>query len=163
MTILVKNKHTLQIDQFKFRCCIGKKGSTKKKKEGDKKTPRGIYSIGPIYFRKDRITKILTSLKSISIKKNMGWCDDVKSKFYNQIIDTTKKIGHEKLFRRSNNYNVLIPINYNTKKIQKGKGSAIFIHLTNNYYSTLGCIALKKKDMLILLRLINQKTKIQII
>ena len=162
MKIIVKN-NTLLYEDFKFKCSVGKYGVTSKKKEGDKKTPRGIYSIGPIYFRKDRMPKLLTSLKSISIKKNMGWCDDVKSKFYNQIIDTRKKIGHEKLFRRSNNYNVLIPIKYNTKKVQKGKGSAIFIHLTNNYNNTLGCIALKKKDMLILLRLINQKTKIQII
>ena len=162
MKIIVKN-NTLLYKDFKFKCSVGKYGITSKKKEGDKKTPRGIYSIGPIYFRKDRIPKLQTSLKSISIKKNMGWCDDVKSKFYNQIIDTRKKIGHEKLFRKSNNYNVLIPIKYNTKKIKKGKGSAIFIHLTNNYNSTLGCIALKKKDMLILIRLINQKTKIEII
>ena len=54
MTILVKNKHTLQIDEFKFRCCIGKNGSTKKKKEGDKKTPKGTFKIENLYFRKDR-------------------------------------------------------------------------------------------------------------
>ena len=54
MTILVKNKHTLQIDEFKFRCCIGKQGSTRKKKEGDKKTPIGTFGIENLYFRKDR-------------------------------------------------------------------------------------------------------------
>ena len=42
------------------------------------------------------------------------------------------------------------------------KGSAIFIHLTNNYKPTAGCIALKKKDFEIMLKLINQKTKIKI-
>ena len=77
MTILVKNKHTLQIDQFKFRCCIGKKGSTKKKKEGDKKTPRGTFEIGHLYFRKDRKKKPSTILKCIQIKQDMGWCDDI--------------------------------------------------------------------------------------
>ena len=45
MTILVKNKHTLQIDEFKFKCCIGKKGSTSNKKEGDKKTPKGTFKL----------------------------------------------------------------------------------------------------------------------
>ena len=45
MTIFVKNKHTLQIDEFKFRCCIGKKGLTKNKKEGDKKTPIGLLEL----------------------------------------------------------------------------------------------------------------------
>ena len=70
MTIFVKNKHTLQIDEFKFNCCIGKKGSTNNKKEGDKKTPKGIFEIGNLYYRKDRIEKPLTLLKCIPIKKN---------------------------------------------------------------------------------------------
>ena len=61
MTILIKNKHTLQIDQFKFRCCIGKRGLTKNKKEGDKKTPRGTFEIENLYYRKDRLEKPLTS------------------------------------------------------------------------------------------------------
>ena len=50
MTIFVKNKHTLQISKFKLRCCIGKKGSTKKKKEGDKKTPKGTFEIEYLYI-----------------------------------------------------------------------------------------------------------------
>ena len=49
------------------------------------------------------------------------------------------------------------------KKIKKGKGSAIFIHTTENYKGTLGCIAIQKKDMLILLKLINKNSKIKII
>ena len=49
MTILIKNKHTLQISEFIFKCCIGKKGSTNKKKEGDKKTPKGTFQIGNLY------------------------------------------------------------------------------------------------------------------
>ena len=53
MTIFVKNKHTLQIDEFKFRCSIGKKGSTFNKKEGDKKTPKGTFKIENLYFRKN--------------------------------------------------------------------------------------------------------------
>jgi L,D-peptidoglycan transpeptidase YkuD (ErfK/YbiS/YcfS/YnhG family) len=104
----------------------------------------------------------ITLLKSIPIKENMGWCDDVKSKFYNKIINTKKKLRHEKLFIKKNDYDLLIPINYNTKKTKKGKGSAIFLHLTKNYKKTLGCIAINKKDMIILLKIITQKTKIEI-
>ena len=63
MTILVKNKHTLQIDEFQFRCCIGKKGLTKNKKEGDKKTPKGTFEIENLYYRKDRLVQPTTSLK----------------------------------------------------------------------------------------------------
>ena len=163
MKIIVKDKDTLLFDEFKFKCSIGKSGSTSKKIEGDKKTPKGTYGLGPLYIRKDRITKIHTKLKKINIKKNYGWCDDIKSKFYNKPIIINKKIKCEKLYNRSKNYDLLIPIKYNTSKPVKKKGSAIFLHLTENYKKTLGCIALKKKDMLVLLKLINKKTKIKII
>ena len=164
MTIFIKNKHTLQIDEFTFRCCIGKKGSTKNKKEGDKKTPIGTFKIENLYFRKDRLKKPSTSLKCVEIKKNMGWCDDIRyPKKYNKLIKIKKKIRHEKLLRKDHKYDFLIPIKYNTEKIKLGKGSAIFIHLTKDYKKTLGCIALKKNDFLILIKLLNRKTKIKII
>ena len=164
MTIFVKNKHTLQIDEFKFRCCIGKKGSSSNKKEGDKKTPKGIFEIENLYYRKDCIEKPSTSLKCIEIKKEMGWCDDARfPKKYNRLIKIEKKIKHEKLKRKDNKYDLLIPIKYNFIKPIVGLGSCIFIHLTNDYKPTAGCIALKKKDFLILLKLIKRNSKIKII
>ena len=164
MTIFVKNKHTLQIDEFQFRCCIGKKGSSSNKKEGDKKTPKGIFEIENLYYRKDCIEKPSTSLKCIEIKKEMGWCDDARfPKKYNRLIKIEKKIKHEKLKRKDNKYDLLIPIKYNFIKPIVGLGSCIFIHLTNDYKPTAGCIALKKKDFLILLKLIKRNSKIKII
>ena len=163
MTIFVKNKHTLQINEFKFKCCIGKNGLTKYKKEGDKKTPKGKFQIEHLYFRKDRLEKPLTSLKCIRIKKNMGWCNDVKSpKMYNKFFKIEKKIKHEKLNRKDYKYDLMIPIKYNFISPITGKGSCIFIHLTKNYKPTAGCIGLKKKDFLIMLKLINKNTKIKI-
>ncbi len=163
MTIFVKNKHTLQLDEFKFRCCIGKKGSTWNKKEGDKKTPKGIFKIENLYFRKDRKKKPLTLLKCIEIKKDMGWCDDIRfPKKYNKLIKTGIKIKHEKLKRKDYKYDMLIPIKYNFEKPTIGLGSCIFIHITKNYKPTAGCIALKEKDFLILLKLIKKNSKIRI-
>ena len=163
MTIFVKNKYTLQIDDFKFKCCIGEKGSTINKKEGDKKTPKGIFELENLYFRKDRIKKPVTSLKCIEIKKNIGWCDDINfPKNYNKLIKVNNKLRHEKLTRKDHKYDLLIPIKYNFKKPKTGLGSCIFIHLTKNYKPTAGCIALKEKDFLIMLRLINKNTKIRI-
>ena len=163
MTILVKNKHTLQIDEFKFKCCIGKKGSTSNKKEGDKKSPKGTFQIENLYFREDRIKKPPTLLKCIKIKKNMCWCDDINfPKKYNKLIKIEKKIRHEKLKRKDNKYDLLIPIKYNFNKPTTGKGSCIFIHLTKNYQPTAGCIALKENDFLILLKLIKKNSKIKI-
>jgi len=94
MTILVKNKHSLQIDEFKFKCCIGKKGLTKNKKEGDKKTPKGIFEIENLYYRKDRLGKPITALKCIEIEKDMGWCDDINiPEKYNKRIKVEKKLN----------------------------------------------------------------------
>ena len=162
MTIIIKNKATLIFDDFTFKCCIGKNGITSKKIEGDMKTPEGLFSLGKIYYRKDRHLKPISKLNSTSINKKMGWCNDITNKKYNKLIVPSKKINHEKMYRIDYKYDFLITINYNTKNIKIGKGSAIFIHLTKNYLPTAGCIGIKKKDMLILLKLINKKTKIKI-
>ena len=164
MTIFIKNKHTLEIDEFKFRCCIGKKGLTSNKIEGDKKTPKGTFEIGNLYFRKDRKEKPSTLLKCIEIKNDMGWCNDSRfPKKYNKLFKIQKKIKHEKLKRKDCKYDLLIPIKYNFKKPITGKGSCIFIHLTEDYEPTAGCIALKEKDFLIMIKLIKKNTKIKII
>ena len=163
MRIILKNKETLLYDDFEFRCSIGKNGTTSNKIEGDKKTPKGIFSLGPVFYRKDRIKNLLTKLKKKNINRLMGWCDDVKNQKYNKLIKVNNKIKHEKLFQKKINYDLIIPIKYNFKKTKKNKGSAIFIHVTRDYKKTLGCIALKKNDLLILLKLINKDTKIQIL
>ena len=163
MTIFIKNKQTLQVDQFKFKCCIGKKGSSKSKKEGDQKTPMGCFKIENLYYRKDRKEKPSTLLKCVAIKKNMGWCNDINfPKKYNKLINIKEKIKHEKLIRKDYKYDFIIPIKYNFTKPTVGLGSCIFIHLTKNYKPTAGCIALKEKDFLIMLKLINKNEKIKI-
>ena len=162
MIIHLKNKQTLKIGNFYFKCSIGASGFSKKKIEGDMKTPRGIFSIEHLYIRKDRVKQIYSKLKIISIKKNMGWCDDVFNKKYNKLIKIKKNIHHEKLYRRDSKYDLLIPIKYNYNKPKKGLGSCIFIHLTKDYKPTKGCIALRKKDFFIMLKLINKNSKIKI-
>ena len=162
MLLRLKNKEYLIVDEFKFKCSIGKKGLNSKKIEGDHCTPIGVFKIGRVYYRPDRIKKPDTSLKTKKITKNMGWCDDAYNKNYNKEIFLNKKNKGEKLFRKDNTYDILIVIEYNTNKTKPFKGSAIFIHLTKNYKHTKGCIALKKNDLLILLKIINRKSKIKI-
>ena len=163
MIIYLKNKHTLQVENFFFRCVIGKNGLTKNKVEGDKKTPKGIYQLENLYFRKDRINKIKTKLKLIKINESMGWCDDkLNYKNYNKLINLSSKIKSENLFRKDHKYDLMIPIKYNFRKPVSGLGSCIFIHITQNYKPTAGCIAISKNDFLIMLKLINKKSKIVI-
>ena len=162
MLLRLKNKEYLIVDEFKFKCSIGKKGLKSKKKEGDNCTPIGIFKIGKVYYRSDRIKKPETVLKTKKITKNMGWCDDPYNKKYNKEIVLDKKNKGEKFYRRDNTYDILVVIEYNTNKTKPFKGSAIFIHLTKNYSPTEGCIALKKNDLLILLKIINKNSKIKI-
>ena len=161
MIIYLENKHTLRVDDFKLKCCIGKNGLTLNKKEGDNKTPKGTFDIGNLYFRKKRVIKVDTKLKCLEIKKNMGWCDDVNyPKNYNNLVQIPFKGKHEKLHREDHKYDLVILIKYNFKKKVIGKGSCIFFHLTDNYEPTAGCIALKKKDFLIMLKIIKRNSKI---
>ena len=162
MNIIIK-KHFLLYKGYKLKCSIGKSGITHKKIEGDLATPKGIYELGPIYYRKDRIKKFDCKIKRKVIKKNMGWCDDNKSNKYNKEIRFPFKYGAEKLYRKEKNYDIFINIKYNYSPVIKNKGSAIFLHLTNSKYQpTKGCIAILKKDFLKILPLIRKNTKISI-
>ena len=162
MLLELKNKNTLLIDDFIMKCSIGKNGIKKKKKEGDKSTQKGIFKLENLYYRPDRVKKPFTKISTKKITPKMGWCDDPGSIFYNKEISIKNQIKCERLFRKDNSYDYLIVINYNRNKILRGKGSAIFIHLTKNYQPTSGCIALKEKDFLILCKIINKNSRIKI-
>ena len=161
--IIVKNSGFLKYKNLKFRCALGKAGIKRKVKEGDNITPKGIFKIIKIYYRADKIKDIETPIKKIKIKKNMGWCDDPKSIHYNKQIELPSKFSHEKLYRNDNLYDLILVLNYNTNPIVKNKGSAIFLHITNDSYKkTKGCIALKKDDLIQLVSKISENTKIKI-
>jgi L,D-peptidoglycan transpeptidase YkuD (ErfK/YbiS/YcfS/YnhG family) len=161
--IYINKSGYLKYKNLKFRCALGKAGIGKKIKEGDNITPKGTYKIIKIFYRKDRIKELVSQIKLIQIKKNMGWCDDPKSKKYNQLIYLPTKYSHEKLYRRDNIYDLILVLNYNIKPIIKNKGSAIFIHIARkNYKKTAGCIALEKNNLIKLVLKIQKYTKIKI-
>ena len=146
---------------YRIKCSIGKRGIKKKRTEGDKSTPKGIFKIKYLLYRKDRLSGIRTKLKKYSIKKNMGWCDDVNSKKYNKLIILPSNLKHEKLYIKDHIYDLVIVINYNMNPIVKNKGSAIFLHIAKkNYSPTKGCVAISKKNMRILLKNLGKKNKI---
>jgi L,D-peptidoglycan transpeptidase YkuD (ErfK/YbiS/YcfS/YnhG family) len=162
--IIVKRSENLLFKKLKFKCSLGKNGVTKNKIEGDKCTPSGIYRLKQVFYRADRINKITTNLKKIKIKKNMGWCDDPSSKRYNRLIKIPYKFSHEKLYRKDHIYDIVVILNYNMNPVVKKKGSAIFIHIAKkNNLKTLGCIALKKIDLLKILNKVKKNNIIKII
>ena len=161
--IIINKSGYLKYKNFKFRCSLGKAGIKKKTKEGDQVTPKGIFKVIKIYYRKDKIKKIISPIKKIQIKKNMGWCDDPKSDLYNQQIKLPSKFSYEKLYRKDGLYDIILVLNYNTSPIVKKKGSAIFIHIAKRKFKpTEGCIGLKKNDLIKLLKKIKKNTKIKI-
>ena len=162
MHILI-NKKNLTYKNYKVKCAIGKRGIKYKKKEGDLVTPIGIYKIKYILFRKDRIKKIQTKIKKIEIKKNMGWCDDPKSKKYNKLVKLSSLNKCEKLYKKENIYDIIIVLDYNMKPVVKNKGSAIFIHVAKkNYNKTKGCVALKKVHLLRIIEKLKTNTRVKI-
>ena len=161
--IIVKKTGHLQYKNLKFRCALGKAGIKRKGKEGDNITPRGTFKITKIYYRPDKIKNIKTSVRKIKIKKNMGWCDDPKSKNYNKQIKLPSKFSHEKLHKKDSVYDLFLVLDFNTNPVIKNKGSAIFLHITKgSYKKTKGCIALKRGDLIQLVFKIRKKTKIKI-
>ena len=162
MNIELKNNF-LYFQKYKLRCSIGKRGISIKKREGDKKTPKGEFRLKYILYRKDRIFKLKTKLKKIPINKKMGWCDDPNSVYYNKIINYPFKFSAEKLWKKENIYDIIIVIDYNLNPVIKNKGSAIFLHIAKKKYQpTNGCIAVNKKNIRLITSTINKKTKLKI-
>jgi len=156
------NKNYLTYNKLKFKCAIGKKGISYKKKEGDLITPKGQFKIKYILYRNDR-EKISTKLKKKVIKKNMGWCDDPKSKQYNKLVKFPFIFSHEKLYKKENIYDIILVLDYNMNPIKKNKGSAIFIHVAkDNFKKTSGCVAIKKTNLIKLIKEINPNSKVKI-
>jgi L,D-peptidoglycan transpeptidase YkuD (ErfK/YbiS/YcfS/YnhG family) len=161
--IIVKKSGYLRFKNLKFRCALGEAGIKKKTIEGDNITPKGIFKITKTYYRPDKIKKIKTLIKKVKIRKNMAWCDDPNSRFYNKQIKLPTKFSHEKLYRNDNLYDLIVVLNYNTNPIIRNKGSAIFLHIAkNSYKKTKGCITLKKEHLIKIISKIKKNTKIKI-
>jgi len=160
---IIINKKYLTFKDYKAKCALGKRGIGHKRKEGDLITPKGKYKIKFILYRKDRIKRIQSRIKKIVIRKNLGWCDDPKSKNYNKLVKIPSDHNCEDLYRKDYIYDIILVLNYNMNPIIKNKGSAIFIHVAKrNYEKTKGCIALKKNDLLNVIKKLKKNTYVNI-
>ncbi len=93
----------------------------------------------------------------------MGWCNDPRSKEYNKLVKLPFAYNFEKLFRKENNYDIILILNYNMNPIIKNKGSAIFIHVAKkNYKKTEGCVAINKIQLIKIIKKIKNNTKVLI-
>ena len=173
LVIKVNKKYFLKAGNKIFGCQIGEKGVEKyvKKIEGDKTTPSGKWYLKSIYYRFDKISRPKLKKKNVlkinKITKDCGWCDDVDSNYYNKYIkiknSISKNVNYEKLWRDDGAYDIIIVTSHNIKPTIKNKGSAIFIHCSfSNNRKTGGCVALKKKDLIFLLKNLRYNTCVKI-
>ena len=124
---------------------IGRSG-VGKRKEGDGKTPLGIYSLNEVYGYKDLNTSMpfyLSTEKTLCI-------DDVNSRYYNRIVDSEVVKRDYKSFeymrRRDGLYEIVVTVGYNPRNIP-GRGSCIFLHIGSGDKPTAGCVAMEKEKI----------------
>ena len=154
MNLFVKRSHTKNItyvyhEKKKFVCFVGKNGIGSKKREGDLITPRGKFKLKKVFYKKKELNKIKTRIPKTEIKKNFVWCTDSNNKRYNSLISKPIGCEYEEMFRKDSLYDIVIVLDFNYTSPIKYKGSAIFLHCSENKTRfTEGCIAMAKKDLL---------------
>ncbi len=160
-----KNKGILKYPKCNIEqeAYIGKNGLTNEKEEGDQKTPIGKFELG-IILNTQKNGKNKNNIPYTKITNNMYWVDDVNSKYYNQLVNI-KEVEKdweraEHLIEYKTQYEYLIEIKTNPNNIPN-KGSAIFLHCTNNT-PTAGCISIDTQIMKKIIENISKNTKILI-
>ncbi len=135
---------------------VGKNGIDKQR-EGDKKTPTGIFNLTHGFgIKKNPGTKV----PYVKVNSNLYWCGD--QNYYNQLIDITEKPHHctgEHLIDYTQCYAYGMFLDYN-KECTLGKGSAIFLHCKGNSGYTAGCVAVSQENMIKILRSVEPGAKI---
>mgnify|MGYP006266584793 CR=1 FL=1 len=155
------SKARLEGGGLSLHCAIGRGGIIVRKREGDGGTPRAVLKLLNIYIRRDHWPSRSSTFPIKTIRKNHGWCDDVKSSRYNRLVHLPFAASHETLWRDDHLYDIILETNWNSKPAQRGRGSAIFIHLARvGLKPTEGCLALSRKDMKLFLSRLTRQSKI---
>ncbi|PCI48957.1 MAG: hypothetical protein COB49_05395 [Alphaproteobacteria bacterium] len=152
-----------------FPCALGKQGIVRSKTEGDMKTPKGNFPLRAIYYRYDKLSKpIYSQIPMMALLEEDGWCDDPGDKAYNQSVMLPYHASAESLWRDDDLYDVIVILGHNDDPVEKGRGSAIFLHVAAEYggeesfEGTEGCIALRKQDLLEILPILSPETTLTV-
>ncbi|WP_189484875.1 L,D-transpeptidase family protein [Asticcacaulis endophyticus] len=160
-----QNRGEVVLNQHRVRCALGKEGviAAERKREGDLRSPLGVWPVRFVYYRPDRTPAPKTVLPLVALTPDDGWCDDAMDEAYNQPVKLPYKARTESLWREDHVYDVIIVLGYNDDPVVPGHGSAIFAHVAREgYVGTEGCVAMKIKDVLMLLELAEPDSAIEI-
>ncbi len=145
----------------RFPCSVGKHGFIHNKKEGDGRTPVGVFHIESVRFRPDRVSRVRLGAPLLQTRTWDGWSDDSLYPDYNQLIRRPYPGSHEALRRPDPLYDVLAVLSANRNPVVPGKGSAIFLHVwRRTRFPTAGCIAFPRAALLWILSGWSSKSRI---
>jgi L,D-peptidoglycan transpeptidase YkuD (ErfK/YbiS/YcfS/YnhG family) len=142
---------------------LGRAGIKADKREGDGGTPRGRFRPLRLWWRADRLPQPRTLLPARRIGPHDAWCEDPRDRRYNHAFRRSANEPGDRLRRGDDLYDMVIEIDHNTRPRVAGRGSAVFIHVARPRFApTAGCVALRSRDLKMLLGRINSKTRILI-
>ena len=131
-----------------FRVALGRGGVRADKQEGDGATPIGLLPLRRVLYRADRVRAPECVVPTEPVAPDEAWCDDSDRPEYNQIIRLPHDGHYEELWRQDGLYDLIGVLGWNDSPVQRGRGSAIFLHVARSDYApTEGCIALALGDL----------------
>jgi len=152
MTIATLAGGLLHAGSETMRTAIGRAGIVDHKQEGDGGTPRFTLPLRRVLYRADRVPRPRAAVPIEPIAPDDGWCDDPTHADYNRQVRLPHPGTCEELWRRDALYDVVGVLGWNDAPVQRGRGSAIFIHVARpDYAPTEGCLALSLGDLMRLL------------
>lgn len=146
-------------------CALGRGGviDAPKKREGDGASPAGLWRMKRLFYRPDRLSRPQTKLAVVPLSSRDGWCDAPEHPLYNRPVVLPFEASHEKLWRDDHVYDLIVELSHNDDPIVPHLGSAVFMHLAHDdFRPTEGCVAVSKADMLSVLQLATDASRIEI-
>ncbi len=158
-----KTRGILRAGNATFPVALGRSGILANKFEGDGGTPRGVFRLKRLWWRKDRITRPQTALPVRPIRPEDAWSEDPGDRRYNRPVIRQAGEPGDRLMRDDDLYDLIIEIDHNDRPRVAGRGSAVFIHVAREGFKpTAGCVALRRGDLLRLLARVGPQTRIVI-
>jgi L,D-peptidoglycan transpeptidase YkuD (ErfK/YbiS/YcfS/YnhG family) len=131
-----------------FRAAVGHGGVRSDKREGDGATPAGRLPLRRVLYRADRVRLPDCAVAVEPVAPTDGWCDDPSHPDYNRLIRLPHDGRYEELWRQDDLYDMVGVLGWNDAPVQRGRGSAIFLHVARSDYApTEGCVALAVGDL----------------
>jgi len=146
-----------------YPCVLGRAGIARLKREGDGRTPAGVWPLRAVLYRADRVRRPPGALAAFAIRRTDGWSDDPAARRYNRPVELPCAGGHETLWREDGLYDLVVVLGYNDRPVVRGRGSALFLHVARpDRAPSAGCVALSLRDLRRVLARVTRRAKLVI-